>query len=818
MEVGSPDFLVNFSPSGKGVAQLEPHTSKAPNELSDGSSEHVEHRNMENDHSSSKTLGQPEMHGVTSLNHDFRPLSARPAASMQVGLGQGNHMNQFFTDSKARMLEEAVESCQLPIAAGLSGPHAHNLASLDPRQEATSSYWTWHLEFDFLDSFEEGLAIFDLEGKLIQANRSWTLVHPGAKRGQSLLQIMPVHEALREMAIHARLLQGPPTPESLSHQVKGKDGSVRQWTTTRSVLRDGEGTALALLVRSRDVTEQYRLEEDSRFANMVLDQSLDAIVVTSPSFQVLNANPAFLNLTGFKIGSLIAHSVQSLRPQGELRAEGWRNMARELSEEGHWRGELAIRCADGLQAVLWCSANRLQNEDGKVLGYLLVLSDLSQILKFQAENNRLAQYDTLTRLPNRRTITEHAENCLLRARRDSTHCAFIYLDLNHFKSVNDSLGHAAGDLLLKVIAERLVLTAGPANMVARIGGDEFLLLLPGEGIRGAQALARSLLLEIGRPVDLDGLPSYRPRASLGLASFPEHGVTSDELMRSADMAMYAAKAKHIPFAAFDVGMRHEATQILEMRNALTGAVGRGEFQLFYQPIFQLSDGCVVGAEALLRWQNPRRGLLAPGQFLHLAEMAGLLRDIDSWVLQRAASDVAVWREAGLFTPNCWVSVNQTVEDLVRPEWDASIAEAARLAGVGGLHIELTEGHVSCSLEVLQRELRALEGLGVKLAVDDFGTGFSNLSYLCSLPIATVKIDRSFVQDVETKTQAQTLVRVMIGLAREFGYSVVAEGIETIAQLTFLREAGCDMGQGFYLSRPLEKIDFERLLKGRTRCN
>jgi EAL domain-containing protein (putative c-di-GMP-specific phosphodiesterase class I) len=319
------------------------------------------------------------------------------------------------------------------------------------------------------------------------------------------------------------------------------------------------------------------------------------------------------------------------------------------------------------------------------------------------------------------------------------------------------------------------------------------------------------LVEISRPVDLDGLPSYRPLASLGIASYPEHGVTSDELMRSADTAMYAAKAKLSPVAAFDAQMREKATEVLEIRNALIGAVERGEFRLFYQPIVRLSDGGIVGAEALLRWLSPGRGLLVPAEFLHMAQMTGQLREIDRWVLHQAASDVAGWRELGLFGPDWWVSVNQTAEDLVQPDWIDCVAEAARLSGPASLQIELTEGQVSASIEVLQRRLRALEGYGVKLAVDDFGTGYSNLSSLCSLPITTVKIDRSFVEGIEKRPQAQTLVRVMIGLASQFGYSVVAEGIETASQRSVLSEAGCEMGQGYHFSRPLDAASFQGYL-------
>lgn len=666
-----------------------------------------------------------------------------------------------------------------------------------------------------LEAFEDEIAIFDVEGRLVHANEAWRKTHAGAEPGQPLHLILPLHDALREMAAHARVLAGQPSAPTSTREHPGRNGIASQRETTHHLIRDFRGSEHAILVRCRDMTEQYRQEQDSRFATMVLDQSLDAIIVTSPTLRMLNVNPAFMKLTGFKQSTLLSKSLESLRPAGEGHvADEWRAMSKGLAEEGHWRGELTLRRADGSQVVVWCGASQLLNENGKILGHLLVQSDLSTILQIQADNDRLSRFDTLTRLHNRKAIVQRTDECLLQARRAKQSSAVIYLDLNDFKSVNDSLGHSAGDQLLVAIAERLVATAGAANMVARIGGDEFLILLPFADVAAAEALAERLLSEICRPVDLDGMDGYRPLASLGIAAYPEHGLTSDELMRSADMAMYSAKSKRASYASFHVEMRREATQILEMRNALNGALGRGEFRLVYQPIVRLSDGQMVGAEALLRWLSPGRGLLAPGEFMQFAEMAGLLHHIDRWVLRTAVADVADWRAAGLVAPDWWVSVNQTAEDLVRPDWGICITEAARVAGHGGLQIELTEGHVSGSLEALQRGLRELDVLGVKLAVDDFGTGYSNLSYLCSLPITTVKIDRSFVQGLETQRQSQTLVRAMIGLSRQFGYSVVAEGIETQGQLAFLREEGCDMAQGYFFARPLNSMDFRRFLLNR----
>lgn len=739
-------------------------------------------------------------------------IEVSPEAQASTGLVPGDHMAAWLGPRELRALESIQQAGKISHPMALAARSALVVALSPDRIDLVLLPGAPRLSSNVLDAFEEEVAIFDAGGRLVHGNATWRRAHPGFNPGQPLHQILPLHEALREMTAHAEVLAGLPSAPTSTRQVRDHDGIAHMRNTTRHLVQDEHGDGFAVLVRSRDITEQNRLEEDSRFANMVLDQSLDAIVVTSPTLRLLNVNPAFLKLTGFLPASLLSKSLTSLRPTGEGQvAEGWRAMSKGLAEEGHWRGELTLRRADGSQVVVWCGASQLQDENGKVLGHLFVQSDLSEILQIQAENDRLAHYDTLTRLHNRKAFAERIDECLLQARRAGQRCAIIYLDLNDFKSVNDSLGHAAGDQLLVAIAERLVATAGAANMVARIGGDEFLVLLPVADVAAAEALAARLLSEICRPVDLDGMAGYRPLASLGIAAYPEHGLTADELMRSADTAMYAAKTKRAPVAAFHSDMRREATQLLEMRNALTGAVGRGEFQLFYQPIIRLSNGEIAGAEALLRWIRPGRGPLPPRDFLQLAEMAGLLHDIDRWVLQRAAAEVASWRESGLFASHWWISVNQTADDLLQPEWGSSITEAARLAGPGGLQIELTEGHVCGSLEALQRGLRALEELGVKLAVDDFGTGNSNLSYLYSLPITTVKIDRSFVQDLKKKRQAHTLVRAMIGLSREFGYSVVAEGIETADQLAFLRSEGCDMGQGYLFSRPLDSVSFRRFL-------
>ena len=760
------------------------------------------------------------------LGPDLQVIEANPEAAALTGVAAGGSLAATLLPQEAERLRAALQAGgaggaaprKVELAIGLAVVSAPEVI-LVPQRKA----WAWtvpDLLHQVLEVCGDEIVVLDGAGRVIYANPAWSGAHgaaDGAAIGRSLTDLLPLHAALREGEQAARILGGA----APTHDVKLREGSGqgrRRLAQHRFALRDAAGRAVAVAVRLRDETEMLRLTEDLKFSNIVLEQSLDAILITDAAMRVRQFNPAFVRMTGFGAVSLRGKPLEALMPSRQSEeGEAWRAMVAALREEGRWQGELSLRGASGGEVFVWCSANQLHDEDGVVFGHVLLLSDLTRLYQVQAENERLSGFDTLTHLPNRKLVSDRLEEELRLARRAQGSFAVIFLDLDAFKTVNDSLGHAAGDQLLTAIAERLAGAMGPGETVARIGGDEFLVVLPECDAGQAAARAQLLFDNLARPVDLEGMAGYRPSASMGIAMYPDHGLSVPELLRSADTAMYAAKTGHGRVAFYQSDMRREASHLLDLRNALTGAVERGEFQLFYQPICRISDGIMVGAEALLRWHRPGHGLLLPGDFLHVAEMSGLMREIDRWVLTRAVADLTGWAAAGLLPPGWRHSVNQTAEDLVTPDWVHHLQGLLGPKGQLGsavLQIELTEGHVSGSLDALQRSLRALGPLGVRLAVDDFGTGSSNLSYLRSLPISTIKIDRGFVRGIEEDPDARILVQAMIGLGQKFGYEMLAEGIETEAQAEILRAAGCDLVQGFLMARPLDPAAFTRRLLNR----
>ena len=653
-----------------------------------------------------------------------------------------------------------------------------------------------------LDHEDDEIALTDAEGRVIFANEAWRRAHADGAAP-------PLHETLKEAELDRRVLT---EGHGLSVLIERAAAPGRKLRLNKFALVDLAGHPVAVLTRLRDVTLDQGLRDELQFTSAVLEQSLDAILVTDPRLCIQNVNPAFQRLTGFRHASMLGRSLEAILTPNSAQV-AWARLRSTLAAEGHWQGELTLRDAGGTEVTVWCAASRLADAAGRVIGHVLIQSDLTQIHKFRSENERLARFDTLTKLPNRSLMLDRLDLLLEESRKRGLRFAVIFLDLDAFKSVNDTLGHQTGDGVLVSIANRLVASLGGRGTVARIGGDEFVILLPDCDATRAAAVAAELSTHLAAPLNIEGLQAYRPSASIGVAVYPDHGQDATELLRSADTAMYAAKVNHGKVAFFRPSMRVAAAHLLDLRNALTGALERGEFALHYQPIFRLSDRAVVGAEALLRWNRPGHGVLAPGAFLSIAETAGLMRAIDAWVLARAVRDLGAWRDAGLLAPGWLLSINQTADDLAQPHWAESLHQAAASIGLGQgpldprLQIELTEGQVAGTLDALQLNLRALDGLGVRLAVDDFGTGYSNLSYLSRLPISMLKIDKSFIAGIAQDANAEVLVRAVIGLGAQLGCEVLAEGIETEAQAFKLSTMDCRLGQGFLIGPAVAASSF-----------
>jgi diguanylate cyclase (GGDEF)-like protein len=427
--------------------------------------------------------------------------------------------------------------------------------------------------------------------------------------------------------------------------------------------------------------------------------------------------------------------------------------------------------------------------------------DRDELERRADENRRLAMFDHLTELPNRLLFFDRVSQTIVASGREGTGVAVLLLDLHHFKDVNDTLGHERGDELLRQVGPRLQGVLRASDTVARLGGDEFGIALAGLGSPAeAEDVARKLTDALDTPFALDGI-DLALGGSIGIATYPDHGDDPDQLLRRAEVAMYVAKAARAPFESYSPAQDTYSTDRLALVADLRKAIDDGMLTVAYQPMIDLSRAAIVGVEALLRWTHPTQGPIGPDVFIPLAEHSGLIGRITTYVLEAAAEQAHMWQDAGL---DLTVSVNLSVRDLQRPGLAAAIADALQRHDLSAdrLRLEITEGSVMDQPERALATLHELSAVGVGLSVDDFGTGYSSLAYLQRLPVNELKIDRSFVLGLAESSSDGEIVRSTVGLGHNLGLSIVAEGVEDESSLTFLREVGCDIAQGFFIAKPM----------------
>jgi diguanylate cyclase (GGDEF)-like protein len=449
---------------------------------------------------------------------------------------------------------------------------------------------------------------------------------------------------------------------------------------------------------------------------------------------------------------------------------------------------------------------------GRFKGYRGVGRDVTHQRLAEEQVLKLARYDGLTGLPNRSMFMDELQRTLARARRHGGHFALFFIDLDRFKNINDSLGHGAGDQLLKVMAARLRALLRDSDLVARLGGDEFVVLLDATVDATALAhVARKALAAIGEPVPIESR-SYQVTGSIGISLYPDDGEDAATLLKNADAAMYLAKDRgKNNYQFYTAQLAAHSAQQFALEADLRAALPRGELVLHFQPKVRVDSGALIGMEALLRWMHPQRGLLPPGAFITLAEDSGLILPIGQWVLHAACRQMGAWRDAGLRVPRCAVnlSARQLVTDTLVD--DVARALADHRLEADALEVEITESVLMADPERANRILQALHGMGVHVSIDDFGTGYSSLAYLKRFPAQTVKIDRSFVSGLPDDRDDAAITQAVIAMAHSLGLEVVAEGVETKAQLDFLLRLGCDQAQGYFISRPVPADQLQRML-------
>jgi diguanylate cyclase (GGDEF)-like protein/PAS domain S-box-containing protein len=563
-----------------------------------------------------------------------------------------------------------------------------------------------------------------------------------------------------------------------------------------------ETLALVRIFAARAGSELERLtaERHIRRAAAVFSNTVEGIVIAASHGGVIETNPAFLEMTGHAGGSLAGEPL--LEVIGIGRGEIGRRVRQRLEREGRWDGEIECPRADGTRFPVWASLSRFAMPDPDDLQFVALISDITQIRESQVELEYLAHHDPLTGLPNRARFRERLDTALDRAHARDTRLGVLFIDLDGFKDVNDSLGHDEGDRLLVDVARRLSERTRAEDSLGRVGGDEFMLLVRDLAGPDDAARAASRLLEaFTEPFDAAGHRVFIT-ASVGIALYPGDGADADALIRAADSAMYRAKAEgRDTYWFYTQDLTTQAYERISMVGALRTALARQELSLAYQPVFDLRSGEVIACEALLRWQPAHGAPISPAEFIPTAEASGMIVPISRWVFGEACRQMRQWLDAGEGPRR--IAINVSPAHLHRADLVSDLLSAAAEHGVEPCHlmIEVTESLLMQGSARGAEALAELRARGVEVAIDDFGTGYSSLSYLKQLPISVLKLDKSFTRDLPDDADDAAISRAIIALARSLALHVVAEGIESPQQLAYLQAEGCYFGQGFYLGRP-----------------
>ncbi len=584
-----------------------------------------------------------------------------------------------------------------------------------------------------------------------------------------------------------------------------KDGSVF-WAnlTGRALLAKGRDGASVWVIA--DISERKKAEERLRLTAKVFENTQEGVVITDRASHILAVNQAFTQVTGYQEEEVIGRTPGILQSGCHDQAF-YDRMWHELDNTGQWKGEIANRRKNGEIYPQWLSISGVRNENNELTHYVGVFSDITEIKQSQEKVKFLAYNDHLTQLPNRLLFTDRLNQRIQRVGKEAVQFAVYFIDLDHFKDVNDSLGHHIGDLLLQEVARQMQAQLRQTDTIARLGGDEFIILVEDiDGAREAACVAEKIACMFEQPFSI-GQHSLYITASIGICLYPMDGNDINTLLRNADAAMYRAKSYgRNRFHFYEEEMTAYALERLELESALRKAIINSELVLFYQPQINLETNQIVGAEALVRWNHPQLGLISPAKFIPIAEETGLIIPLGEWVLNTACKQMQNWKKAGIVLPK--IAVNLSVKQLERKDF-AKLVETLLIdceLDPACLELEITESvlmHAQQAFELIT----TIEALGVYLSVDDFGTGYSSLSYLKRLPVHKLKIDRSFITDIIGHGGNQAIVRAIIGMAKTLGLRTVAEGVENAEQAAFLLSEGCDHAQGYLFSRPIPANDF-----------
>ena len=652
-----------------------------------------------------------------------------------------------------------------------------------------------------LRAANDGIHVLDIDGNLVEANEVFCQML-GYSRDEALGMNVNQWDAYF-------------SPEELKRNMP-EFINKRAVFETRHRCRDGrvidveistvgvhfDGKAL-LYCSSRDITDRKHAEEQLRLVSRVFDRAAEGVMITDGNQKILTVNESFTSVTGYTREEVIGKNPAILQ-SGKQDADFYQDMWETLQSRGWWQGEIWNRRKNGELYLEWLSINTVRDEDGRIINYIGMFSDVTLIKESRQRMEFLATHDDLTRLPNRTLFNEHLKLALARSERAGTKLALLFIDLDNFKMINDTLGHEEGDRLLKEAADRLQECIRETDIVARLGGDEFVVLQEIEDRNAANGMAKRILEAFTTGFLLKN-QEFTISPSIGISLYPEDSTDPKILMSHADTAMYRAKERgKNTFLFFTREMADHISHRLLIERSLRTALTDNEMFLEYQPQINLETNEMVGVEALLRWRHQGE-IILPSSFIHIAEESGLIVDIDSWVIGETCRQIRLWNRAGL--PPFWVSINISPRHFRRPNLFSRIMGIVSLANVSPkrLSIEITENSLM-DVENSSRMLRKLHEVGFRVSVDDFGTGFSSLSYLKRFPVNELKIDRSFIDGIADEAEDQSITTAIIAMARELGLQTVGECVENEIQHKALKKLRCDIGQGHWYSIPLSGSD------------
>lgn len=591
-----------------------------------------------------------------------------------------------------------------------------------------------------------------------------------------------------------------------------KDSHICWFSINSTALMDDQGNFAGSFAMFTDITERKRAEDDIRLAALVYQASSQAMMVTDADNHIITVNPAFTDVTGYEQKESLGQNPKILS-SGRHDKAFYQTMWASLNTTGKWQGEIWNRRKNGEIFPEWLTINTIYQADGSVHRRVALFSDITKEKENEDLIWRQANYDMLTDLPNRRMVYDRVNEEIKKIRRDRKHLAVLFIDLDRFKEVNDTLGHEIGDILLKEAGQRMTNCVRESDIIGRLGGDEFVIILNDlDDINNVGQIANKLLDNLAAPYQL-GIEMAYISASIGITIYPEDATEAVTLLKNADQAMYAAKRQgRNCFHYYTPAMQDAANARMRLTNDMHIALADNQFKVYYQPIVELATGHIYKAEALVRWQHPRLGLVSPADFIPIAEDTGQIIEIGDWVFCQAAAQSAYFRES--YHPEFQISVNaspvQFKADFAnRLPWFDHL-NALGLSG-HSIVVEITEGLLMETREEIKSHLLALRDNGMQVALDDFGTGYSSLSYLKKFDIDYLKIDQSFVRNLVPDSNDMALCEAMVVMAHKLGIKVIAEGVETQEQRILLKQIGCDYGQGYLWSKPVPSDEFEALL-------